>query len=124
MNMSDITPEEAAQNAVHAAKNAQQAVELARAAQTKQMTESLTEALRDVFGEGETSGRFVDITRIPLICKSILDMHANLTEIKEMLDQKFVSKERFAPIEKVVYGLVGLMLTAVVVAILGTIILH
>lgn len=122
--MSDITPEEAAQNAVHAAKNAQQAVELARAAQTKQMTESLTEALRDVFGEGETSGRFVDITRIPLICKSILDMHANLTEIKEMLDQKFVSKERFAPIEKVVYGLVGLMLTAVVVAILGTIILH
>ncbi len=40
-------------------------------------------------------------------------------KVVESLSDKYVSKDEFAPVKKIVYGLVGLILTAVVVAALG-----
>lgn len=77
---------QAAAEAVHAQKNAAEAVEVARAVQASVMqentTQSLVDALRQVFGENEKTQRFVDVSRIPLICKSIVDMHENIKDIK------------------------------------------
>lgn len=39
------------------------------------------------------------------------------------LDKKFVRNESFQPVQRIVYGVVGLIMTAVLVAILGLIIL-
>jgi hypothetical protein len=86
------------------------------------VTKALADALRDVFGEHTKSQRFVDVTRIPLICKSIFDTNENLKAINEKLDTKYVTKEAFNPIQKVVYGLISLILVSVVGAILVTII--
>ena len=44
-----------------------------------------------------------------------------IDDIPEKIAGKFVSKERFLPIEKIVYGLVGLVLTSVFVALLALI---
>lgn len=130
----NLTPEEASREAVHAMKNAQQAVEVARAAaqaeQTAEMTESVIKALRIVFGENVETGRFIDTTKIPFMCKdieTIKDEQAKQTEsiekIHEKLDAKFVTKERFSPVEIIVYGLVGLILTAVVGALIASVII-
>lgn len=84
-----IIADEKSRKAVHAARDAAHAVEVARLAQAeatkKDTTDALSDALRQVFGEHENSRRFIDITRIPLICKSIIDIHENLKDIKNDL---------------------------------------
>ena len=41
-----------------------------------------------------------------------------LDEIKAQLEKKYVSQEEFKPVKSLVYGMVGLILTAVVGALL------
>ena len=67
-----------------------------------------------------------DMTEVKLTIKKITENH--LPHIQEAIDklpdkigERFVSKERFFPIEKIVYGLVGLVLTSVFVALLALI---
>ena len=81
------------------------------------MGKLLTDALKDVFGEHQSSGRFVDVSKIPLLCKSVIDIDANLKELKGMmnaLDGRYASKLT----EKIVYGLVALILVSVFGALL------
>lgn len=61
------------------------AEKLAQAKNThnEQVTKSLSDALRDVFGENLTSGRFVDVSRIPLICQSIFQTKERLDDIED-----------------------------------------
>lgn len=69
-------------------KASKTAVELAQSREKEreaENTRALTEALRDVFGEHEKTNRFVDVTRIPLICRSIIETNARLNKIEENL---------------------------------------
>lgn len=43
--------------------------------------------------------------------------HRELIARFDNLDAKYVTKDRFTPVEKVVYGLVGTFLTAIVIAL-------
>jgi len=43
-------------------------------------------------------------------------------EVCNKLEKQFVSKDRFGPVEKIVYGLVGLILSGVIIAVLSLII--
>ena len=43
----------------------------------------------------------------------------DLDDIKNKLDDHYVTSEEFAPIKNIVYGLVGLILSSVVVGILA-----
>lgn len=43
----------------------------------------------------------------------------DIKEIKDIINFRYVSKEEFDPIKKIVYGVVGLLLTAVVVALVA-----
>lgn len=64
---------------------AQTAQELAAKTQEQEdkVAKDLAVALRDVFGENEDAKRFIDVSRIPLLCKSVLDIHKNIDEIKD-----------------------------------------
>lgn len=78
--------------------------------QEVQATRVLIEALRQVFGENTDSGRFIDVTKIPLICRSITDIHQNISEIKLMMennDRKYVNGDQFWPVKTIVYGGIG-----------------
>jgi tetrahydromethanopterin S-methyltransferase subunit B len=86
------------------------------------VTRALAEALRRVFGENEKSGRFIDVSRIPLICQNISGIHDTLRDIKEKLDDDFVTKEAFTPYRNGINVVAGLVLTAVVGAILSLVI--
>lgn len=83
-------------------------------------TKLLADALRQVFGENVAQQRFVDVSRIPLICKSILDMHANIGEIKTMMREErkgLVNQDQFYPVRNIVYGIMGLLGAATMAAI-------
>lgn len=47
------------------------------------------------------------------------ELKADMTKIEDTADRIFVKMEAFDPVRKVVYGLVGIVLTAVVLAIVG-----
>lgn len=78
----------------------------------------LSTALKEVFDMHKESGRFIDISRIPLICKAIIDMHENIKGINIKLDNKFVTAEAFWPVRAIAYGLVGIIMVSVVGALL------
>lgn len=114
--------------AVQAASVHAEAIEKARAAQSvladERTARLFKEALEDVFSASAQSGRFIDISRIPLICQAILTIDDSLKNINEKLDTKYVTKEAFTPVQRVVYGVVGLILTSVFVALLSLVITH
>jgi hypothetical protein len=94
--------------AVNAQAVAAEAIEKARMAQLQQMIEegqkrtaqAISEALHDVFDEKRSSGQFIDVSRIPLICQSIVSISGDLKDIKKSM----VTKEQFVPIRTLVYG--------------------
>ena len=46
----------------------------------------------------------------------------DLDKIMEKLDKNYVTKDEFAPVQKIVYGLVTLILTGVVLALLALVV--
>ena len=84
----------------------------------------VADALREVFGDYEQSRRFIDVSRIPLICQNINVMHENIQEIKNMIresEKKYVTVEQFAPYRKslniigaaVMLGFIGALIALV-----------
>lgn len=58
-------------------------------------------------------------TQMALIAQKVDYMKDKLDEVDGKLNSHYVTKEEFEPIKKVVYGVVGLMLTLVVGAIVS-----
>lgn len=67
-------------------------------------------------------GTNLDISKIPLICNKILIIDSNIQKITDSLENSFVRKESFDPVQKVVYGLVSLILVTVVIGMLALVI--
>lgn len=108
------TAEELSAEAVHKTKTAQQAVELARHVQLQEVVSQIDTKIADAVERGFKAGvdekRYIDVTRIPLICQSIVSIDGKL--------DKLVSKEEFWPVKTLVYGITALMLSGVVGALL------
>ena len=60
---------------------------------------------------------------IEVISNDITYIRDDVKEIKDNLRSSYVSKDEFDPVKKIVYGLVGLILVAVMVAVLGLVII-
>lgn len=72
--------------------------------------EEIKLAVHEAFGETAGTGRYVDVTRIPLICQSIKNIDTKLEQL--------VTKEAFWPVKTLVYGITALMLSGIVGALL------
>lgn len=59
---------------------------------------------------------------IAVIKNDIGYIKQDVAEIKRMQQSHYVSKEEFEPIKRLVYGLVGLILTGVVVTLLSLVV--
>ncbi len=119
---------DAAHEAVHAARDAAQAVEVARQTQLLSFKEetknSFVEAIQDAFGDYKQQGRFVDLKQIPLICAQIINIHNNIEEIVEMMKQvkhdldakdeknekRYVNQDQFFTVRAIAYGFAGAVL--------------
>jgi hypothetical protein len=86
--------QEASELAVHKAKSAQLAIELARQAQQNELVEktvqktkeALLEGLKEVFtndAERSPQEMRVLIQRVPIICTSIMQMHDDIKDLKD-----------------------------------------
>lgn len=75
--------------------------------QTKQ---EIKQAVVEAFAASVDQGRYVDISRIPLICQSIVGIDKKLDEL--------VTRAEFKPVQLLVYGLVSLILSGVIGALL------
>lgn len=60
---------------------------------------------------------------IEVIANDIAYIREDMHEIKATLKGSYVTKEEFEPIKKLVYGLVGLILVAVVGAVMGLVVI-
>jgi hypothetical protein len=59
---------------------------------------------------------------IALIAKDIEYIKGDVKEIKDKMEKNYITREEFDPIKKIVYGIVTLVLSGVVVAILALVI--
>jgi hypothetical protein len=59
---------------------------------------------------------------LAVIQNDITYIKQEVDDIKKLVENKYVTKDEFDPIKKVVYGMVGLILVAVVGAVLALVI--
>lgn len=111
--MPDLSPESS--DAVHKAKNAQQAIEVAREIQNAKLVEdtaqetkkALIEGLKEVFGESDTANpqeMKVLVRRIPILCTNIANMHLAIEEMKD--NQKWVTRAIIGGVIAAVFALI------------------
>lgn len=74
----------------------------------------IEEAVRRAFSAEVGQGRYVDVSRVPLICQSIIGINEKL--------ETLVTQDQFWPVKTLVYGFVGLTLTAIVATLLMVVI--
>ncbi len=115
--------ENASAEAIHKAKNAAQAVEVAREAQMAELAQktaeqtksSLLEALKEVFSDEDTvvdpAKAKILVHRIPVICRDIVDMKKGIETTQKGVDK----------INDNLSKVVWIVLTAVILAVLGVI---
>lgn len=113
--------------------------------QNEKTINQLAEALRKVFGEGEEKQRFIDVSRIPLICQSIINLSHEMTKLSacsqetavkiaeigvkieqlqdnfDNISENFVSNDKFWPINSLFYKGMGIILGAIILAVLAVI---
>ena len=61
-------------------------------------------------------------TTIALMAQDILYIKENMKSLKTELEGKYVTTDQFEPIKKIVYGLVGAVLFAVIAALMAIIV--
>lgn len=61
--------------------------------------------------------RFLDLERVPIICKDIAAIKVMLEFQEKQLD-KLVTQDQFIPVRTIVYGIVGTILISVIGALL------
>ncbi len=90
--------------------------------------DKLVDALRAVLIDDSSDSPLL-IKRVPFICNEIKAINEGLKEmnkgferIDKKLDEKFVTKESFWPVKTLVFGMVGIILTGVVMALMVMII--
>lgn len=91
---------------------------------TKQQRETLDEIVRKAQSEMSDEGkRYLDISRIPLICYSIVEIGKKLTDIQASINKTDDDKEnRIRSLEKNMWKLVGIgIIVAPVVSTIVTI---
>lgn len=143
----DVTYEDlpaAAREAVHAARNAQQTIEVARAIQIQEAADHAAEkaaqrtktdmldALMEVFGNDnkkDPAQMSVLVQRVPLLCRNVEQTHQDIGEIKESLkelkdvvDRKYVTIEMFSPVKLISYGTVAFLTSVCLAALVSKLI--
>lgn len=82
----------------------------------------IEDAVQRAFSAGVDNKRYIDTSRIPLICQSINQIHIDVKDIKESIEKNIVTKAEFWPVKTFVYGLIGLSLLTIMAKILSIVV--
>jgi len=113
--------------AVHAAKNAAQAIEVSREVALQKVVEdtanrtreTVLSALKEVFGESDSENpqqMKVLVRRIPILCTNVEKMHDDLTDLKNIAK---VNKDNIADINDNLRWVVRITLGAMITGIIA-----
>lgn len=98
--------------------------EMVEKARIAQMKAAVVDAVREIFSSNVSAGRYIDVSRIPLICQNIDGLHqvsketlSKIKDIDEKLEKKYVTKEQFALVKNLVFGAAAIILSAVLLAL-------
>ena len=61
-------------------------------------------------------------TKVAVMQEQIIGIKNTVERIESKLENKYVSKEEFAPIKKLVYGCVSIILSSVVIAVIALVV--
>ena len=86
-------------------------------------TDAIEDAVQRAFAAGVGEKRYIDVSRIPLICQSIVGIGTRLASIDEKLEKNFVTKDQFGPVKAIVYGAASIILTTVFGALIALVII-
>ncbi len=84
--------------------------------------DAIESAVFKALGAQVEKGRYLDMSRIPLICQNITTMHDDISEMKTIMQDKLVTQDQFWPVKTFVYGIVSIMLVAIVGAMINLVI--
>ena len=62
--------------------------------------------------------------KVSVLTERIENLIERLDKFEEIAETRFVTRAEFSPVQKLVYGGAGIMLSLVLVALLGIVILH
>jgi len=62
------------------------------------------------------------LSQMPTKDEMALVVQEGITRALEICEKKYVTQERIKPLEKIVYGLLGVVLTAIAIAVIGLVI--
>lgn len=120
--MEKISEEKAIEILEVARKNAINIIEIANKAAALLVEKTrietgkmVVDSIKVAFGQGEEEQKIVRLNRVPYICESINQIEKNINEIKE-------NTKDLEIIRKLVYGASGIILTAVIIALIYLII--
>lgn len=78
------------------------------------MEDKLIDALDRYFQKDK---KYIDTSRIPLICQDISQIHKDIKEIKDLMKDTYVTNDKFWPVRAIVYGGAGIILVGVFTAL-------
>ncbi len=78
------------------------------------LSAQITKAVKEAFAADVEGGRYVDISRVPLLCQAVIGLEKKL--------DKLVTKEEFWPVKTLVFSFVGLTLLAVFGALVALVV--
>lgn len=78
------------------------------------LEQMIENAVKKAFASNVEGGRYVDISRVPLLCQAVIGIDKKLDDM--------VTQDQFWPVKTIVYGLVAIILTAVIVAVVALVV--
>lgn len=72
----------------------------------------------------KTTPTGVTETKLAIIANDISYIKRDVADIKTNVEHGYVTKDEFEPVRKLVYGLVGIILVAVVGALVGLVVMR
>ncbi len=71
----------------------------------------------------KTMAKTTVATQLAVLTEQVRSIDETVRDIKKKIESDYVTQDQFNPVKSIVYGLVGLLLTSVVGALLGLVIL-
>jgi hypothetical protein len=65
-----------------------------------------------------------DETQLAVICEKVSRIEIDVRDIKDKLEKDYVTKEEFTPVKTIVYTMIGVILLAVIGALIKLVILQ
>ncbi len=66
--------------------------------------------------------RIDDAVQLAVLVEQNKNIIQDLSEVKELIQTKYVTREEFKPVKQIVFGMIGVILTAILVSLIAMVV--